>query len=370
MNPYATLEDHAFWRKAVSSFEPWDIDPIVESSLRMNRTTKIATAGSCFAQRIAHELKERSFNYFVTETHTNQEADAGFYELFSAAYGNIYTTRQLYQLMQRAFGLAQPRIDHWINNDGRYVDAFRPGLCERGFESLDTLEELRKQHFRSVRKLFQETEVFIFTLGLTEIWRAEDGFVAPVIPGVAGCDNHSSQYGFYNLSVAEMSSDLLKFMDDLRALNPKVEVLLTVSPVSIIATYEDRHVVVSNAYTKSALRVVAEEAILARQFIHYLPSYEIVTSPATKGVYLDDDRRKVNADGIDVVMSQFSKHYLSGELESSPPARIKEDQARAPAFNSVRQAALQSNWELEELVRSEHRQIAKIVCDEEMLDRV
>ena len=73
--------------------------------------------------------------------------------------------------------------------------------------------------------------------------------------------------------------------------------MLTVSPVPIAATFEDRHVLTASTLTKAALRVAADA--VERQFAHvvYFPAYEIATSPATGGHYYEDDLRHLSDPG-------------------------------------------------------------------------
>jgi hypothetical protein len=67
------------------------------------RTDWIATAGSCFAQHIARHLRSAEFSVLDVEPPppgmTEETARAFGYNLFSARYGNICTTRQLRQLL-------------------------------------------------------------------------------------------------------------------------------------------------------------------------------------------------------------------------------------------------------------------------------
>ena len=56
---------------------------------------------------------------------------------------------------------------------------------------------------------------------------------------------------------------------DLKRLNPGVRVLLTVSPVPLIATYEPRHVLVSTTYSKSVLRVAAEQVMRRHDWVDF-----------------------------------------------------------------------------------------------------
>ncbi len=97
-HPYAGLPDYAFWRRSVGD----DTDPVVDSPFRVGPETKIATAGSCFAQHISRMLTEQGYRYLVTEP---EGEDAG---VFPARFGNIYTPRQLLQTFDRAYAVFRP----------------------------------------------------------------------------------------------------------------------------------------------------------------------------------------------------------------------------------------------------------------------
>src|SRR5688500_16550769 len=117
-HPYRHLPDKAFWRRSVANLRPDAIDPVGIFTLRIDPDTKVATAGSCFAQHIARHLEKSGFNYYVTEPGhpilSKQIRKAHNYGLFSARYGNIYTARQLLQLFKRAYGRFSPSEDAWI----------------------------------------------------------------------------------------------------------------------------------------------------------------------------------------------------------------------------------------------------------------
>src|SRR5262249_55517296 len=107
----------------------------------------------------------------------------------------------------------------------------------------------------------EEADVFIFTLGLTEAWESvADGSVYPICPGVSGLGKFDKQkYRFANYSVSSIVSDLRAAINMIREHNDRIKIIITVSPVPLIATAEDRSVLVSTTYSKSALRVAAEE---------------------------------------------------------------------------------------------------------------
>jgi hypothetical protein len=355
MHPYANLPATSFWRKSVAGRAPEDIDPVTDVSFKIGRTTKVATAGSCFAQHLSRALGDFGFTFFRTETAPANDSDNEFYGMFSAAYGNIYTTAQLHQLLKRAYGLYRPSLRAWQTPGGTFLDPFRPGIRKDGFATTEALEELRELHLACVRTLFERCDVFTFTLGLTETWTGTDGSFVPVIPGAAGAPASQQHYRFVNLGVGETLSELLAFADALKSVNEKVRILLTVSPVPLVATYEKRHVLVSTMLSKSILRAAADEACRARNFIHYFPSYEIVAGHPSRGLYFESDNRSVTPAGVRHVMNLFARHCL-GEGDDIAAMAGNEMEAAQPDA-----AALQS-------ADDEHHALAKVICDEDALD--
>jgi hypothetical protein len=312
-HPYESLTDARFWSRAVTWPPPGRLDP-VGRSFRIEPGHKIVTMGSCFSQHLSRAIGQSGFTYYVAEPAppglTAAMADALGYGVFSARYGNVYTVRQAVQLFDRAFGAFRPADDVWTAPAG-FVDAFRPRIEPAGFPSADRVRESASAHLACVRQVFLNGDVFVLTLGLTEAWRARcDGAVYPTAPGVSGGSYAPERYEFVNFTVDEVRADLVGLIERLREVNPGARVILTVSPVPLGATFEDRHVLVSNACSKAVLRVAADEA--ERRFAHvaYFPAYEIVTSPSAEGRYVADDLRQVTRLGVRHVMNVFSRHFF------------------------------------------------------------
>jgi hypothetical protein len=345
--PYNNLASHRFWRAAVSSVPPFAVDPIVSTPFTIGAADRVASAGSCFAQHVAKRLQASGYVYYVPESApaglSVSEAAQRNFGVFSCRYGNIYTTAQLRQTLDRAFGRLTPKINAWTRPDGRIVDPYRPLIEPDGYETIEAMHAARDEHLRHVRDMFERLDVFVFTLGQTEHWRARsDGVVVPVAPGVSGGEFDEKTYEFHNARVAEASDDMLAFIDGLRAINPKSRVILSVSPVSLLATYEDRHALVANCYTKSALRVVAEEVCQARPGIAYFPSYEIITAPFNAARAFAEDQREVTDVGVEMAMKTFFAHFTEGAGKKSS----------APFQSATFDAA------------AEFASASKIVCDE------
>ena len=349
VNPYRSLPDLAFWKRAVASPEWTEVDPVSEPPFRIGPDDWIATAGSCFAQHLSGALAGLGYRFMVTEPGPEGSGAERNYGVYPARFGNIYTVRQLLQLFDRAYGLLRPLDEAWRRPDGALADPFRPQIEPDGFASQAELEADRRRHFTCVRAMFEGCQAFIFTLGLTETWMStRDGAVFPVAPGVSAGEA-TDDYAFHNLSVAEMTDDLRALLRKLRAVNPDVRVILTVSPVPLVATYEHRHALISNTYSKAALRVVADEVARAEPQTTYFPSYEIITGPQTRGRFFAEDLRSVTAEGVAHVMDLFAQHYLAG------PRGAPTQRPASPALMADRD-------------RLRLEALAEVVCEEEALE--
>lgn len=206
------------------------------------------TMGSCFAQRLSETLIDSSARLLVTEPgppflSETQRREEG-YGVYSARYGNVYSALQWLQLVQRALGAFKPVEPLWRKGESRWVDPFRPGVQPRGFESEQAALWDRAHHLGAVRRAFEQAQVLVFTLGRSECWlSAEDGAVFPTCPGSGlGGAFDPQRHVFHNSTVSEVVAQAREAIELLRTINPGLRVILTVSPVPLIATFEDRHV--------------------------------------------------------------------------------------------------------------------------------
>ncbi|MFZ1469971.1 MAG: GSCFA domain-containing protein [Paracoccaceae bacterium] len=352
MTPYSHLPDRAYWRRAVATPAITDVDPVDPPPFAITKDDRVMTAGSCFAQHIARYLRQSGYNAILTETaHPMigaEDAAAYNYGTFTARYGNIYVARQLLQLFRRAYGQFTPAEDIWAEADGSFIDPFRPQIQPDGFATRREYVLDRAQHFAAVRKGFENLDVFVFTLGLTEGWVSrKDGTVFPLCPGVAGGRFDADNHVFHNFSVNEILADLTEFFGLLRGVNPKARVILTVSPVPLIATASGKHVLTATTWSKSVLRVAAGMLEATVPQVCYFPSYEVILGPQAGNGWLADDLRSVREEGVAQVMRLFFRHFTGTEpdFKDAPapqiPDRATEDMAR----------------------------IVKVVCEEEALDR-
>ena len=308
-HPYSDLPADRFWRTGVADLAPKDIQGLWRPKFPIGPQTVTSTAGSCFAQHFSRALRARGYNWRDFEPSPlglpPDLAQAYNYGVFSARTGNIYTPKMLRQWLTWAFDPdAQPR-DLWQQN-GRWYDPLRPAIEPNGFETAQDLLCARLTTFAALRSAVRQSDVFVFTMGLTEAWAGRDtGVEYALCPGTAAGQFDSKRDIFVNHSYGDLLADLRAALEIMRRENPQIKLLLTVSPVPLTATASGAHVLMATSHSKSILRAVAAAACDWGDDVDYFPSYEIITSPVFRGMFFAPNMRSVLPKGVDFVMQNF-----------------------------------------------------------------
>ena len=121
------------------------------------------------------------------------------------------------------------------------------------------------------------SEYFVVTLGLNECWE--------YIPDRSVISRNPQACNFRPLlrprvlSVEENIDNIQRLFDIVRAHNHDFKLIVSVSPVPFLATWQgnDTHVVTANTHSKAVLRVAAAELARRNDGIFYFPSFEMVT---------------------------------------------------------------------------------------------
>ncbi len=317
--PYRSLSDQAFWKFCRNS-ENFASDLIYAPKFPITPNLGITTAGSCFAQNIGRYLRASEADLLDAEP-----APEGLsvknrrrfgYGLYSGRYGNIYSAKQLLQLVDEVIS-QQARTDIVWEKDGRYYDALRPTIEPNGLASADEVLAQRQDHITRLHQLLTLTDIFIFTLGLTECWIEKPSSLAlPTCPGVVAGKYNPDKHYFHNARYPEIHTDLHIAFTHLKRLNPDMKLLLTVSPVPLTATATGGHVLSATTYSKSTLRAVAGDLATDDNSIDYFPSYELITGAPYQGRFYKSNLRQVSQPGIDLVMSAFFEAHTT--LQKTP----------------------------------------------------
>jgi hypothetical protein len=325
MHPYETLPESAFWATAVAP-GPDAVRGLWQPKVLIHPAEQIVTFGSCFAQHIGRELFRRGYFWANHEPAPRglsaQHAKDFNFGVFSARTGNIYTAKMLLQWVRWALlGEAVPEVV-W-EREGRFYDPFRPAIEPNGFANAEEVRASRQITLEAFATCLRQARHFVFTLGLTESWQDSAGFEYAICPGTVAGEFDAGKHHFLNQDFRFVHQHLAAAFDLMRAQNPDLRVLLTVSPVPLTATASGDHVLVATMRSKSVLRAVAGE-MTALPFVDYFPAFEIVTAPVFGGRAYAANQRSVTAEGVAGVMA----HFFAGQgVADAVPAADAEDLA-------------------------------------------
>lgn len=288
-----------------------DEKPYTSSIPLIDKSTPLATAGSCFAYEIARVFQERGYNYVVTEKpEPSQGIYASDYEPgdkfvpFSANFGILFNTPSLLQLAQRAFGeFTFQRL--LMKRGGAFHDPYRETVF---FASPEAYAWDYDRHTSALQQMLMTTRVFIFTLGLNECWRLRgDGTALSRNP-----DSDMMPYAYHQrLTVAENVESIARFYELVRRYNPDFKLILSLSPIPFLATglADKEHVIAANCHSKATLRVAAQELADKYSDVYYFPSYELIHYCESNP--WEDDLRHVRRETVKRVISLFEEMFVA-----------------------------------------------------------
>jgi len=271
------------------------------------KDSSVASFGSCFSQHVVTHLRDHG--YAINEGETKRLHSF----VISTNMVNTFTLRQQFE---------------WVY-EGRYPEnvwyvklaeaeevtsvAFADGSkAYRARQRQMTLLEDDEDVRRETRKIFDSIDVFVFTLGLSEIWynRVNGGvFVGAVPESVYVVGNH----GFRVSRVSENVANLEAMYALIREHNPSARIIVAVSPVPLLFTFRKIAPVPANEASKAVVRAAADEFVEGKENVYYWPSYEIVRYwyMLGKNPYARDNRH-VRKEVVKLIMTLFDKHYLTG----------------------------------------------------------
>lgn len=322
MNPYQSLPPRSFWRSAVAEPDMLAISDLWTPTFTIDPDDPVLTAGSCFARHIGPALLEHGMNWRDGELPppglTEAERQARQYGQFSFRTGNIYTAATLRQWLTWALEEVAAPDEIWCEGD-RFFDPYRPTVEPDGYASAEAALAARQLTLTAMRDAIAEAGCLIFTLGLTEAWQDHTtGYVHPVCPGTIRGTFDAGRYALRNFTVTEVHRDLSAVVALARAANPRLNILLTVSPVPLTATATGQHALTATTYSKSVLRAAAGQLAQEHEHVDYFPSYEMITGFPFRGTFFEENLRTVTPAGVAFVMRHF---FDALEQRSAGPAR-------------------------------------------------
>jgi len=309
-HPRHHFEDWQVWPGSYKKNPPVDGNfPFAGAQgLRIAKQTPVASMGSCFAREIRKVLIREGYDYITEEAHNPAAVHA------SAAWERTYNTFSMRQIFEYTFGTFNPQARWWhVPGSAQVQDPFRRIIL---YESLEAARRDFESHQAASRRALMRARVLILTLGLTEIW--EDRYDGTVICMPSGpYPNEGGDMSRYRFRVSRYQENL-ENLEQIHALmasnNPECQLLMTVSPVHMWATFrQDADVISASCNSKSTLRAVTDEFVCRHANVFYFPAFEMATIyRMLQGISCFADGKEnfhVNKATVNFIMKHFSRFY-------------------------------------------------------------
>jgi hypothetical protein len=295
---------HAFQRLRQKWFMPR-----IEPKFRFVRDDKFYAIGSCFARGIEQALTQRgvAVESAAPEFAKLQPVNK---EVTGLGFTNKYNTFSILNELRWALDpeAVFPKESIIQVTESTWFDPHcTPTLQLAGFA--ETLN--RRALMQAVAKRVAHCRAVVITLGLVEVWRdGEADVYTNSTPVRSALKTHPNRYEFHLTSFAQ-NWDNLEAIHALltRYGHPDLRIVITVSPVPLLATFSTMDVVVANTYGKSLLRAIAHQWAAAHANVDYFPSYEIVQN-SDRAATWERDLRHVKGTGTQHIMDLFVRNYI------------------------------------------------------------
>lgn len=127
-------------------------------------------------------------------------------------------------------------------------------------------------------EIIKGSDVFILTLGVAPAFfdRASGDFVLPR-PSALNSRVLAEKYLFRTTTVQENVDNVRYLLNFIRSIAPRIKIVVTVSPVPMLASFEYESAVQADCLSKSTMRLVAHEIVNNSNIenILYWPSFEV-----------------------------------------------------------------------------------------------
>jgi hypothetical protein len=253
----------------------------------ISHSAKIVSIGSCFAERIGDRLRHYKFR------------------LLQNPFGIIFHPTPLIAPLQAAMANRPDFGKGLFQHQGKWRHlAFHSKLSHSDPEFLSAMIGNAMQ---ATRNALQQADLLIVTLGSSiGYWHHETEQL------VANCHKLPQQdFELRSSRLATLKSEYDAFLETLWAFNPKIQVLLTVSPVRHL-----RSGIVENAGSKAVLRALCQELCEDHAQALYFPSWELLMDDLRDYRFYGKDLSHPTEMAEDYVWQKFSEAWLSPQARS------------------------------------------------------
>lgn len=262
--------------------------PIIvqKSSFSINYNSRIMFAGSCFAENISQFFADSKFHCLVNPS--------------GIVYNPLSLSVMLHNVEQRRIYTSD---DFFF--DGQYYNSYDFHGSFSG-PDLDNVLRSVNQSVAAASDFLSSANCLFITLGTSFVY-----FLHETGLPVSNCHRQNPKlFSRRMLSVQEVLGALTRGVNSVRALNPDLHIVFTVSPIRHIRDgYRD------NTLSKSVLHLAISELLNTIPNCEYFPSYEILMDELRDYRFYADDMVHVSPLAERIIWQRIKDTYMSPNVQ-------------------------------------------------------
>ena len=252
---------------------------------RIGLKSRIVTLGSCFADVMGQRLTDHKLT------------------VLNNPFGTIFNPVSIAKLLTIALNGNAPDENRYLERDGVWFHYdFHSSLWAN---SQPELRDKLRATLSETADAIRQADFLLLTLGSAVVYRhIETGKV------VANCHKMpGALFEKYLYHIDHLRDDMTRLLKTLHKTNPKLKVLLTVSPVR-----HTRDTLPLNNVSKSTLRVITHELTVWNNWVHYFPAYELMLDDLRDYRFYEADMIHPNRQAHDYIFGKFADSAFDAEL--------------------------------------------------------
>ena len=253
-----------------------------DSNLKLDHSQRMLMLGSCFATHVGQLMQDLRFDLVVNPN------------------GILYHPLSMASLLSRTIAERPYQAADLLSNENIW-HSWQHHSSIYGLDQAEFLDSINQRLLQFKTQLTQ-ANVLVLTFGSAFFWKHKS-----MNQAVVNCHKQPADLFEKQMSSTKVLMEAYtQLMDELKGINPGLQIIVTVSPVR----YKRDGLVESNR-SKARLLMLCE--YLSEQFenVHYFPSYELVMDELRDYRFYEKDRVHPNAEAIEYVWNAFQQVYFT-----------------------------------------------------------
>lgn len=299
---------------------------IEKSSLLIRHQNRIMTMGSCFAENIAEQLS------------------AHFFKIIRNPYGILYNPLSITLALEQIIKKKKFKANELFF----YQDEWHSFWHHSSFSHHKKNQVLKKinEQIDRAHQFLKHADWLILTFGTAYVY-----FHLPEKQLVSNCHKlPQKEFRRELISVDEIVQTVQTVFQELKAFNPKLKIIISISPIRHI-----RDGLVQNQRSKATLILAVQRLLETHPSLIYFPAYEILMDDLRDYRFYELNLTHPNSLAIHYIWEKFSEMFFNEETQNTLKqfARLRnalDHKVRNPYSESHRKFLQQTIQTLENLM--------------------